>query len=104
MINAGELDKRITLQAPTVTRGSDGSEIIVYTDIATVWASYLVQGGKEFYYAQKINAETTAVFKIRHRANLNTRYRIYYNKRYFYVLSIDDSVSDELKLACKEVI
>ena len=104
MINAGELNKRITLQAPTVTRGGDGAEIIVYADIATVWASYLVQGGREFYSAQKINAETTAVFKIRYRANLDTRYRVYYNKRYFYILFIDDSIPGELKLACKEVI
>lgn len=106
MIDAGKLDKRITLQKKTIARASDGSETITYTDVATVWAEYVVKTGREFYAAQKINAEVTALFRLRYRSNMDTRYRVDYKGRYFDILYIDDTLrlQNEMMFACKEVV
>ena len=105
MINAGELDKRITIQMQSITRATDGAETITYTDLATVWAAYLNKSGREFYSAQKINSEVTALFKIRWRTGLSNKFRIKYGAAYFNILHIDDTKQreGEMLLLCKEV-
>lgn len=106
MINAGELDKRITLQAETGAQDSYGTPGGTWADLATVWAGIITTGGREFYAAQKVNAETAAVFKIRYRSGINPTIRIQYGRRYFNILSIADPEErhEELLISCKEVI
>ena len=106
MISAGELNKRIILQIAQLKQDSYGEPIETWTDIATVWANIITSGGREFYAAQKMNAETTAVIKMRYRAAMHTRFRIKYGNRYFEILSIADPEEhhESLLLSCKEVV
>ena len=107
MINAGELDQQITLQPLTVTRGADGSVTKDYSQSnVTVWAQYIAQSGREFYAAQKQNAEVQAAFKIRYRTSIDTKWRVKYGNRYFEILFINDTSKrqGELMLACKEEV
>jgi SPP1 family predicted phage head-tail adaptor len=106
MISAGNLTERIILQKPTFGRGGDGSETVTYADEATVWAELMKCTGREFYAAQKINAEVTEVFRIRYRTGMDTRWRIGYGTRTLELTFIDESGKrdGEMILHCKEVV
>jgi SPP1 family predicted phage head-tail adaptor len=111
MINAGGLNKRITIQAKTGAKDSFGQTISSYADVATVWAEINTgqgrsTGGREFYAAQKLHAETEALFKIRYRTRINQAMRIKYGNRYFEIIHIADPKEkhEELLISAKEVI
>lgn len=74
--NPGRLDRRIQLLAPTTARNSIGEEITTYVEAATVWAQWLPQSSREFIAAQARHAETTGIFRIRHRNFLGAQYRV----------------------------
>jgi len=106
MISAGNLTERITLQKPIVTRGGDGSEVVAYATEATVWAECIKTTGREFYAAQRMNAEVADVFRIRYRSGMDTRWRVRYGTRILELTFIDDSGrrDGEMTLHCKEVV
>lgn len=106
MSGAGKKTKRITIQAETGVQDTYGQSGGTWTDIATVWAEVITSGGKEFYAAQKMNAETSAVFCIWYRAGINATRRIKYGRRIFNVVSIadPDEAHVELLISAKEVI
>jgi len=60
----------------------------------------------EFFAAQRINAETTAVFKIRYLSSINTGMRIKMGNRIFEILFLNDvnGQRKELSIAAKEVV
>ena len=106
MINAGELTKQITIQTSIGAQDEYGEASQTYADLATVWASIITTGGREFYAAQKQNAETTALFKIRYRRGIRTDMQIKYGRRIFEILAIADPEEkhEELLISAKEVI
>ena len=106
MVNAGEINKRITIKTQVLTQNSYGEEIITWSNFCTVWAKITSSSGKEFYAVQKLNPETTALFKIRYRSGLDTSMRIYYGTRIFDILYIDNvgEGNVEINLLCKELI
>lgn len=106
MINAGDLDKRVIIQYPALSRDSYGAETQTWTDLVTVWAGIITDSGREFFAAQKINSEVTAVIKIRYRADIKTTMRIKYGNRFFDILFVNDvnQGHEELQLLCKEII
>lgn len=106
-MRAGELNRRIVIQIPKVTRDDYGDTNETWEDFATVWAEIITSGGREFYAAQKQNAETSAVFRIRYREGLNTRMRIKYGHRVFEILPPINDVEGkhkELLISAKEVM
>ncbi len=38
-MKAGDLDRRVTIQTPTVTKNGYGESVTTWTDLATVWAA-----------------------------------------------------------------
>lgn len=105
MINAGELDKYVELQTPTVTRGTDGSEITTYTSVK-VWAKITPLQGKEFWQAEQVNSEISHNIIIRYRTSMRPDMRIKYGSRIFHILSYTspDEKREALVLRCKEVL
>lgn len=99
------MTKRITIQADTGSQDAYGQPYGTWTTIATVWGKIITSGGREFYAAQRLNAETTAVVEIRYRTNVTTANRILYNTRKYDILSVVDVEERHiwLQIACKEV-
>jgi SPP1 family predicted phage head-tail adaptor len=107
LITAGELTTRITFQRSTKTKLTSGQIKETWADACTVFAAMITTGGREFYAAQKINAETTAVFKTWHRADINTRMRIKVGNRIFEILPPLNNVDNKnvaLLISAKEVV
>lgn len=105
-MKAGEMNRRITIQAKTVTYNTYNEPIASWTDIETIWAQVLTSGGGEFYAAQKLHAETSAVFKVRYTSRINVNQRIKFGNRYFDILNIADPDGKriDLLIAGKEVV
>lgn len=75
------LDRRITLQRATVTRGDFNQEIETWNDLATVFAHRRDASASEGYRAQEIGAQLSTRFTIRWStdvADLNPRDRVIY--------------------------
>lgn len=106
-MEAGKLNRKIALQIKTTAEDADGLKEEVWTDFKTVWAQKITSGGKEFYAAQRINEETTAVFRMRYTAAVTTAMRIKDGGRYYEILPPLNDVDGrgiELLVMTKEVI
>jgi SPP1 family predicted phage head-tail adaptor len=48
-MDAGKLDRRVTLRSKATTQDAYGGQSVTWTDIAEVWARKLSSKGREFY-------------------------------------------------------
>ena len=81
-MDAGQLDRRITLQRQSET--DDGLATVAgdWTDIATVWAQLMPVLGAEKFAAQEVGGTARRKFKIRRSsavADLNSKDRVVYS-------------------------
>jgi SPP1 family predicted phage head-tail adaptor len=105
MSGAGDLNKRITIQAPTkVSDGMGG-----FTNSYTAVASSIPAAIWPVSSADQIQAQATVLvishrIRIRYRSVLKTSWRISWAGRYFAIVSIIDPNMDHkyLDLLCKE--
>ena len=106
VMKAGELRTFTTVKRATFTYDSKNEKIPTNVTAFTAYAKMITTGGKEFYAAQKLNAETTALFNYRYRSDFKSDMKIVAGNRTFEILSIND-VDDkhvELLIAAKEVV
>ena len=99
-------NRRIIIERKTTTYNAYNEPIDAWATNQTLWAGIVTSGGGEFYAAQKINAQTTAVFKIRYNTTITTVDRIKYGTRIFQILSINDvdARHEEMFISAKEVV
>lgn len=105
-MNPGNFRTRIMIQKKSVTHNSYNEPIETWKDAYPLWADVINTGGGEFYAAQKLNAMTTAVFRVRYVSAIDTLNRIKYGNRIFEILFVND-VSEkhiELLISAKEVV
>ena len=107
MIRAGELNRMITFRRKTISYNSLNEQVESWADAATVAAGVMTTGGREFYAAQKVNAETSAVFKIRFNRFVNAMMRVKYENRVYEIIPPINDVGGkhtELLISAKEVV
>ena len=106
ILKAGELNHRITIEKNEPITSSDGSLLENWVTVVSVWADYQAKSGREFFAAQRFNAEVNALFRIRYRSDLTVKMRVKYKSRCFEILFLNDTDKDqgELVLACREVV
>lgn len=90
MIEAGKLDRRITLLTKIATRDAYGAEIETWSEGAAVWAQYLPGGGTERYASGRIYADTQARFRIRWRGDVSVANRIAFEGKNWEILAVDE--------------
>jgi SPP1 family predicted phage head-tail adaptor len=78
-MRAGALDRRITIQALTVSQGATGGVVETWADLATVWAQWLPGAGNEKFVAPAVYAEASGRFRVRYRPGVTARNRVLYN-------------------------
>lgn len=93
-VSAGELDRRITIQAGTPTADSANDEVIVWTDDFKLWASKKDQRGFETIGSQQLVRTADTVFEIRRSARALTitpeLHRIVYDQKLYTIVSIQE--------------
>lgn len=108
MIQAGKLRHRVVIQKPVETQDqNDGSVIVRWEDIATVWASIEPLSAKEFIAAQAEASKVTTRITVRYRNDVTAKMRLYHPAKGFYyniegVLSDRTSGLEYLTLPCSE--
>jgi len=105
-MEAGKLNHQITIQKKAIVKDADGYPSKTWVDLDPVWANVITTGGGEFYAAQRLNAETSAVFKVRYTEKINVRQRIKYGNRIFEILATADPDGKriEINISAKEVV
>jgi SPP1 family predicted phage head-tail adaptor len=78
-VQAGRLDRLITLQTRVLTRNAQGEEVVSYTDLADVWASKVDLRGREYFAAQQVNAEVTTRWQIYYRSDITYLHAVVYD-------------------------
>lgn len=75
-MDPGNLDRRITIQAPTRSRNSLGEEVQSWSDTAEVWAEVKPLTGRELFQAQQVVEQATHQVTIRYRAGITSDMRV----------------------------
>ncbi len=79
MINAGKMDRRITIDRQTETVKPSGDVSKVWTPIAVVWAEVLQQSATEFFTGFGEAETGSIIFRIRYMPGITTADRVTYN-------------------------
>lgn len=72
----GKMDRRITLQTATTTRGELGGHAESWATLATVWASIRDLKGREVFNAQQAGSTVSKIVTIRYRSGISADLRV----------------------------
>lgn len=105
-MDPGVLNRQITIQQYTASRDSYGGEVQAWSDVATSWAQKVHRTSREFFAAQKVNAETTDIFIIRFRSGIIAKMRVIFDGKTYDIIGANDPDGSrrELHLICIEVV
>lgn len=101
-----QLNCTVWVQTNTQTADSTGQLIDSWADSFEIYAGIKTTGGGEFYAAQKLYAQATAVITARYRTDITATNRIRYGTRYFEILGPPNNVDEAgvvLLITAKEV-
>lgn len=82
------LDQRITLQQKSVSRASNGEEVVTWNDVATVWAEAVPLRGREFFAAAQMQQAVDVRFRIRARTGLSGDMRVQWKAQPYDIIAI----------------
>jgi SPP1 family predicted phage head-tail adaptor len=102
-LRAGDLNKRVTLQAPTYN--PSGDEITGYDDVLTASASIEPIRGRELVESQRDISEEWTRIRIRYRAGLDVVKRVVHGETEYDVDSVINPQSSNrvLELMCRAI-
>lgn len=78
-MQAGRLNRRVTLQAPGTTQDELGQPIPGWTDVATLWADIRMKSGLEAIKAGASVSVVQASIRVRYRAGITAGMRVVHN-------------------------
>lgn len=89
-MQAGPLDRRITIQTHTDTRDGAGEPVPAWTTLATVWANVLHLRGTEPFEGQQFNAQRVTVFTIRYRDDVDETMQVSFDGQTYDIEGISE--------------
>jgi SPP1 family predicted phage head-tail adaptor len=110
MKNPGKYKHLIDIQQNTAKSDNAGQKAPAswsnVTGLTSLWASITTTGGKEFYTAQRTNAEITTLIELRYIAGITAKMRVKYGSRAFDIIYSNnvDEKNETWLLSCKEVV
>ena len=88
-MSASDMDRRITIQQPVVSKDGYGEPIITnWTPVATVWAQVIPVSGREYFDAAAARAEKLTRFRIWWRSGITETMRVVYDDRNYDIRSV----------------
>lgn len=111
-MQAGKLDRRVTLEQPSSTAGPSGARQTTWTSIATVWASVSPSSGSEPWGGQaqpqpSVTHEVTVrVGGAISRSTVTPKHRFLYKGRVLEIVSVRDLDEQgvQLVVSCMEKV
>lgn len=88
----GALDRRIVIQRNSPSIATSGQRVNVWSNFATVWASWsptITPESQEKFESDSERHIQKGVFKIRY-LRINTKYRIFWDGRYWDIVNIQE--------------
>jgi SPP1 family predicted phage head-tail adaptor len=103
-LEAGTLDKRVTLLRPTYAEFED--EITGYESISDVWANVKVEAGREQSEAGRLVVTAPVTVTIRFRDDVDARCRVADGSHTYRIVGIADPArrKAQLVLSCEEIL
>ncbi len=93
MTAAGELNRRLTLQAPVETPDGAGGVTRSYQDIATVWAKLAPSAARGDVLAAASGATITHRIVMRLRSDVTTRHRLVAGTRLLRIVTVHEDAT-----------
>lgn len=105
-MQAGKLNKRVTIQSLTTTQDAAGGIIETWADSAIRWASIEPLRGREYWEAKKENAEVETRIRLRYLSGILPNMRVEYGTRYYLIVSVINpkEKGEETELMCRELV
>ncbi len=106
MISAGNLRHQITIEQVVEGRDSFNAVTEEWVPIVTLWASVEPIRGREFFEAQRVNAEISHRIKVRYYPGITSKMRARFGERIFRIeaaLNIEER-NREIHLMCVEAV
>ena len=105
-MGAGERRTKIAIQQKTIAHDTYNTKIETWVTWALVNAKKITTGGKEFYAAQRLNAETSAVYEVPYNRVINSQMRIKDGNQIYEILSVNDvdGKHKDLLISCKSEV
>lgn len=91
MTQAGELNRRLVLEAPVETADGAGGVTRSYETVTTLWASVVALSAGADTAAASLGAAITHRIVIRSRGEVTTRHRLRDGTRVFRIVSLRES-------------
>lgn len=101
MLRAGDLDQRVTIQAPATGQNDYGEPLLTWTDVATVWASINDLTGREFIAAGAAQSAVTTKIGIRYLAGVVPAMRVLYGSDVYNISAVLGQDRVSLLLMCE---
>jgi len=103
MINAGQMDQRVTLRVQGTAEDALGQRIAGWSDVVTVWARVRPVKGREYEAAGAEQALSEFEIDIRWRAGVTTAMRARWRGRDHDVLAVTEPFAgrETLRLHCR---
>lgn len=99
-MQAGKLDKRITLQQLVAGQDAYGEPVHTWTDVATVWASIDDLTGRQYLAAQAAQNAVQTKITIRYRAGIVPAMRVLHGTDVFDIEAVLGQDRVMLTLMC----
>ena len=105
MMQAGRLNRRVTLQSPSQSVDELGQPIPGWTDVATLWGDVRLRSGLESVKAGAVVSTVQASVRIRYRKGINAGMRVLVDSVPYEVLAVQPDVGgrEYVDLVCQVV-
>ena len=105
MMQAGRLNRRVTLQQPAAGFDELGQPIPSWTDVATLWADIRMKSGLEAIKAGASVSVVQASIRVRYRAGINAGMRVAHNLTAYEILAVQPDLGgrEYVDLVCQAV-
>ena len=87
-MQAGRLNRRVTLQSPSQSVDELGQPIPGWTDVATLWADIRMKSGMEAIKAGAPVSVVQASIRVRYRAGITAGMRLVHNLQAFNITAV----------------
>lgn len=91
-MQAGRLNRRVTLQSPSQSVDEIGQPIPGWTDVATLWADIRMKSGLESIKAGASVSVVQASIRVRYRAGITAGMRVVHNLVAYQITAVQPDV------------